>query len=176
MLHYIIVRLWLQTYCIVQASTHPPNLTVLWFFEVLCVTTHHAKFYCSESKVSQPSSHTVLSQASAHGYSQLKRQKLRVGGYTEELKWFNYPCTRARPGCKVSCQGVPNRLALLLHPCFEASPTVEKAVLCYKADRIVASLPSFRNVQLSLAVCKFFAADEERCKRGLGRVCANIKF
>ena len=34
---------------------------------------------------------TVLSRASAHGCSQLKRQKLRVGGYTEnELKWFNY--------------------------------------------------------------------------------------
>ena len=57
MLHYIIVHLWLQTYCIVPANTHPPNLTVLWFFDVLRVITHHAKFYCSESKVSQLSSH-----------------------------------------------------------------------------------------------------------------------
>ena len=38
---------------------------------------------------------TLLSRASAHG-SQLKRQNLRVGGYTENsLKWFNYPHARA---------------------------------------------------------------------------------
>ena len=28
---------------------------------------------------------TILSQASAHGHSQLKRQKVRVGGYTEKV-------------------------------------------------------------------------------------------
>ena len=34
--------------------------------------------------------HTVLSQASVHGRSQLKCQTLRVGGYTEKvLEWFN---------------------------------------------------------------------------------------
>ena len=60
---------------------------------------------------------TVLSRASAHGRSQLKRQKI------------NYLPTRAHPGCKVSCQGVPNRLASVLHPCFvEAGPTGEKAL------------------------------------------------
>ena len=33
----------------------------------------------------------VLSRASAHGCSQLKHQKLRVGGYTKEvLEWSNY--------------------------------------------------------------------------------------
>ena len=40
---------------------------------------------------------------------QLKHQNLRVGGYTEEVltcKWFNYPRTRAHPGCEVICQGV----------------------------------------------------------------------
>ena len=42
----------------------------------------------------------------AHGCSQLKRQNLRVGGYTENsLKWFNYPHARAHPGCKVRCHG-----------------------------------------------------------------------
>ena len=77
---------------------------------------------------------TVLSWASAHGRSQLKRQKLRVGGYTEnELKWFNYPRTKAHHRCKVSSQGVLNRLASSLCPCFvETSPTVEKAVSCDK--------------------------------------------
>ena len=40
----------------------------------------------------------VLSQASTHGSSQLKRQNLRVGGYTEKVvKRFNYSCTRATP-------------------------------------------------------------------------------
>ena len=39
-----------------------------------------------------------------------------------------YPCTRAHSEYKVSCQRVPNQLALSLCPCFvEASPTVEKA-------------------------------------------------
>ena len=33
-----------------RASVHPPISTVLWFFKVLHVTSHHAKFLCSESK------------------------------------------------------------------------------------------------------------------------------
>ena len=108
----------------------------------------------------------VLPWASAYGCSQLKRQKLMMGGYTEKVfKWFNYmyPCARAHPGCEVTCQGVPSRLALSLRPCFlEASPTVEKAVSCYKVDQLVALLPSFSSVQSSLAVCKFRSAEEER--------------
>ena len=54
---------------------------------------------------------TILSQASTHGYSQLKCQILRVGGYTEDVltcKWFNYPCARPPPACEVSCLGVPH--------------------------------------------------------------------
>ena len=110
--------------------------------------------------------YTVLSRASAHGCSQLKRQKVWVGGYMEKvLEWFNYPRARAHPGCEVNCQGVPHRGFV------KASPTVEKAVLCYKADRLVASLPSFHSVQLSLAVCKFHAAGKECCERGHGRGC-----
>ena len=50
----------------------------------------------------------VLSQASAHGSSQLKRQNLRVGGYTEKVvKRFNYSCTRATPDAKLAAMG-PN--------------------------------------------------------------------
>ena len=73
-------------------------------------------------------------------------QNLRVGGYTENvLKWFDYPHARAHPGCKVSCHGT----ASSVRPRFvEASPTVEKAVSCYKADRLVASLP-----QRSVVAC-----------------------
>ena len=50
-----------------------------------------------------PQSVTVLSWASAHGRSQLKCQKVRVGGYTEKLlKWFNYPRARAHPNAKLA--------------------------------------------------------------------------
>ena len=53
--------------------------------------------------------YTVLSRVNTHGRSQLKRQKLRVGGYTEKV--LNYLRARAHLGCgcKVSCQGVPHR-------------------------------------------------------------------
>ena len=51
--------------------------------------------------------YTILSQASAHGRLQLKRQKLRVGSYTEKvLEWLNYLRARAHPRCEVSSQGV----------------------------------------------------------------------
>ena len=116
---------------------------------------------CKEltQKIINAKIHTVLSQASAHGHLQLKCQKFRVGGYMENvLEWFKYPHTRAHPGCEVNCQGVPHRRFV------EASPTVEKAVSCYKADRLVASLPSFRSPQSSLAVHKFCAAGKEHCE------------
>ena len=79
---------------------------------------------------------TILSRATAHGGLQLKCQKLGVASYLEELlKWFNFPHTKAHPGCEVSCQGIPNLPASSLRPCFiKARPAVEKAVLCYKAD------------------------------------------
>ena len=101
-----------------------------------------------------------MSRASAYGRSQLKRQKLRVGGYTEGL---TIPAQGPTPDAKLAAmQGVPNRLASSLRPCFvEASLTVEKAVSCYKADRLVASLTSFRSVRSSLAVRKFCAAGED---------------
>ena len=58
-----------------------------------------------------------------------------IGATEEVLEWFKYPCTSAHPRCKVSCQEVPNQLTLSLCLCFvEASPKVEKAVSCYKAD------------------------------------------
>ena len=44
--------------CIVPASAHPPILTVLGGFEVLCVTAYHPNFLCSELKVGPLSSHT----------------------------------------------------------------------------------------------------------------------
>ena len=96
----------------------------------------------------------MLSRASAHGRSQLKLKKLRVGSYMEkELKWFNYLRARAHPGCEVSYQCVSNPLASLLQPCFvEDSPTVKKAISCYKADCLVALLPSFCSVWLSLVL------------------------
>ena len=105
---------------------------------------------------------TVLSRASAHGCSQLKCQKLRVGGYTEKvLKWFNYPCARAHPECKVSCQGVPHRR--FVHAL--SRPAQQWRKLC-RATKLTDSS--------SLAVHKFRAAGKERCERGHRRVCANV--
>ena len=51
---------------------------------------------------------------------------------------------------------------------------MEKAISCYKADGLIASLPSFHSVQLSLAVRKFRAAGKECCKRGHKRMCASL--
>ena len=105
---------------------------------------------------------TVLSRAGAHGRSQLKRQNLRVGGYTKNsLKWFNYPHARAHPDAKLAAMGL-NGLAMSVRLWF------------YKVDLLVASLLSFRSVQSSLAVREFRAAGEECCKRGHGLVCANL--
>ena len=115
-------------------------------------------------------SNTVcMSQASTHGRAQLKRQKLRVGGYTEKvLEWVQLSPCKGPPRMQSK---LPGCTASSLR---EASPTVEKAISCYKADRLVASLPSFRSVQSALAVRKFRAAGKERCERGHGRVCANL--
>ena len=68
-----------------------------------------------------------------------------------------------------------NGLVLSVRQLFvDTSPTVEKAALCYKADQLVTSLLSFRNIQSSLAVREFRAAGEKRCKQGHGWVCANL--
>ena len=78
------------------------------------------------------------------------------------------------PDTKLAAMGL-NRLASSVRPCFvEASPTVEKAVLCYKADRFVASLLSFCSVQSLPAVREFRAAREEHCEPSHGQVCANL--
>jgi len=66
----------------------------------------------------------------------------------------------------------PNWLALSVRPCFvEASPTVEKAVSCYRADRLLASLLSFCSIQSSLSVCEFRVTGKERCEQGHKRAC-----
>ena len=75
------------------------------------------------------------------------------------------------PDVKLAAMG-PNWLSSSVRPCFVvASPTVEKAVLCYRVDLLVASLLSFRSVQSLPAVHEFRAAGEERCEPGHGQVC-----
>ena len=117
---------------------------------------------------------TILSRASAHGRSQFKLQNLGVGGYTKCLNGTTIPEQGATPDVKLAAMG-PNRLASSVRPCFvKASSTVEKAVSCYKADRLVALLLSFRSVQSSPAVREFRAAREERCEPSNRQVCANL--
>ena len=96
---------------------------------------------------------TILSRASAHECLQLKRQNLRVGGYTKRcLNGSTIPTQGPTPDANLDAMG-QNRLASSVRQCFiKASPTVEKAVSCYKVDRLIASLLSFRSVQSSLAV------------------------
>ena len=78
------------------------------------------------------------------------------------------------PDAKLAAIG-PNRLASSVRLCFvEASPPVDKAVSCYRADRLVALLLSFHSVQLSPAVHEFRAAREERYEPGHRRVCVNL--
>ena len=117
-----------------------------------------------------------MSRASTNVRSQLKHQKLRVGSCIEEvLKWFNYPRARVHPGCKVSCQGVPNRLALLLCLCFvEASLTGEKAVLCYKVNWLIASLPSFHSNSVFACSTWISCCRERTVQQGHRWMCANL--
>ena len=42
-----------------RASAHPPILTVMWFFKVLRVTAHHAKFSHSESEGRSAERHNI---------------------------------------------------------------------------------------------------------------------
>ena len=121
------------------------------------------------------SGNTVLSQASAHGPSQLKLQTLGWAvTWRKCLNGSTIPEQGPTLDAKLAAIG-PNRLASSVHPCFvKASPTVENAVSCYKADRLVASLLSFCSVQSSPAVREFRAAREERCKLSHGKVCVNL--
>ena len=100
---------------------------------------------------------TVLSRASAHGRSHLKHQILGGGGYTEKvLKWFDYLQARAHPGCEVGSHGAEST-------CIVGSFVLRRGQSdsgegCYKADRLIALLLSFRSVQSSPAVRDFHAA------------------
>ena len=90
------------------------------------------------------------------------------------LKWFNYPKVPPQMHAKLAAMG-PNQLASSVRLWFvEASPTVEIAVSCYKANWLVASMLSFHSVQSSLTVHKFCVAGEEHCKWGYKLVCANF--
>ena len=71
------------------------------------------------------------------------------------LNGSTIPTQGPTPDANLAAMG-QNRLASSVHQCFiKASPTVEKAVSCYKEDRLIASLLSFRSVQSSLAVREF---------------------
>ena len=111
--------------------------------------------------------YTVLSQASELGWALTWRTCLNGSTITTQGPALDV---------KVAAMG-PNRLVSSVRPWFvKDSPTVEKAVSCYKVDWLVASLlhVSFHSIQSMLAVREFRAAGEECCERGHGRVCANL--
>ena len=81
-------------------------------------------------------------------------EQVLVGARNSSAKIWGWAVT---PDTKLVAMG-PNRLALLVRLCFvKASPTVEKAVSCYKADRLIASLLNFCSVQSLAAVREFHA-------------------
>ena len=113
-------------------------------------------------------------------------QQVPKGARSSSAKIWGWAVTRRRclnsstvsmqgptANAKLTAMGL-NGLASSVGPCFvEASPTVEKVVLCYKAVQLIASLLSFRSIQSSLAVCEYRAAGEV-LERGHRRVCANL--
>ena len=110
---------------------------------------HNLKWYGS----------TVLSQANAHGCSQLKHQNLGVGGYTR---------------CKVGSHGAKSTCIIGLSVLHRGQPDSGEGCIVYKADQLIASLLSFCSVQSSPAVREFCAAREEHCEPSHGQVCANL--
>ena len=110
--------------------------------------------------------HTEVSQASAHGCSQLKYQKLRVGGCRKGiLEWFNYTRASAHPKCTKSTCIVAS---LVLH---QNQPNDEESCI------MLESGPTCRNIakllqHSSLAVHKFHIIIEKCCEQDYGWVCA----
>ena len=78
------------------------------WLEPSCYATDHGLWLDNH----QPSQ-SILSRASAHGRSQLKRYKLRVGSYTKEV----LECLHAS-ACPRCLPGALNQPASLLHPRF----------------------------------------------------------
>ena len=114
---------------------------------------------------------TILSQASVHGHSQLKHQKLGVGSYTEDvLEWFNYPHASTHPRCEVSCQGVSNRPVSSPMLRWSQPDGGENCIVLESAPThsLIANLLKHS----SLVVCEFRTAGEERCKQGCTWLCA----
>ena len=88
----------------------------------------------------------------SHGCSQLKCQKLRVGGYTEKvLEWFNYPCARAHSGCEVNCQGVSHRHFVL----FQGQPDSGESCIMLQSwptHSLIAKFPQHSVVACSTQI------------------------
>jgi len=132
---------------------------------------HHFKEGCL-LKYSISLTHTVLSRASAHVRSQIKCQNLRVGGYMENsLESFNYPHAMAHPGCKVSCHGTEWTYIVGSSDIRRGQSNSGESCILLQSGPTCSLVAKF--LQHSV-VGEFRAAGEERCKRGHGRVCANL--
>ena len=100
--------------------------------------------------------------AGTHGHSQLKHQKLRMGGYTDkELKWFNYPLTRAHPGCEVSCAREYKIDCIIVLR--RSQPDSRESCIMLQSGQIRSLVAKF--LQHSVVTCS---------TQGQGRVCANL--
>ena len=54
-------------------------------------------------------------------------------------------------------------------------PNSGKSCIVLQSRPTCSLVAKFLSVQSSLAVCEFHAAEEERCERGHGQVCANLR-
>ena len=86
----------------------------------------------------------------------------------EVLKWFNYPHTRAHPGCEVARE---YRIVALSILCPVQPDSGENCTVLQSGPTrcLIAKFP-----QHSVVACQFRGAGEEHCEQGHGWVCANL--
>ena len=139
---------------------HPRSIPIKTITQSCDICCHFPEFYLQYCPRQAP----IGAQSSSAKY---------WGWTVARRRWFSNSPARAYPRCEVSCQGVPNRLASLLRPCFvKANLTVEKAVTCYNANQLVySSLPSFCSIQSLLAVHKLRAAGKNTANKAMEGVC-----
>ena len=79
----------------------------------------------------------------------------------EVLEWFNHPHASAHPRCAVTYQGLPNRPALSLRPCFvKASAMVEKVTIMLESKLTRSLVANNCHLQYENFV--------QHCKQGYG--------
>ena len=110
---------------------------------------------------------TVLSRASAHGQSELKCQKVRVGGYTEKVrKWSTIPVQGSTPDVKLAARVY----------CIVASSVLSQGQPDSGESCVMLQSWPTRSLVAKFSQCSVVTCSTHFscCERGHGRVCVNI--